>query len=85
MLYINPEFGTLENFAGILFIIVGALCINIHMMVNMNRQTQNNDLVILAKNYDDFSMHSTLRESLHFKQDNADLKVNKTKKQKLYI
>lgn len=65
IIYITPEVGFHSNVAGFIFLVVGLLCILMNLIISSNTQNESNDLIILSKNYEDFSNNS-LRESLNF-------------------
>jgi hypothetical protein len=60
-----PEVGHYSNIAGILFLIVGGLCLAIHFILASNYDVEHQDLVILKNNYEDFGQNS-YRESFNF-------------------
>ena len=60
----TPEVGFHSNIAGYILILISVLCIIIHYLISTTNDTQNNDLLIVAKNYEDFNISSG-RESLY--------------------
>ena len=51
-----------------MLLVIGILCIILYIMIKDNSQNKNNDIAIIAKNYDDFE-HSN-RESLNYPLNN---------------
>lgn len=63
----TPEVGWYSNIAGYILIIVSILCMIVHYLISAKNDTANNDLLIVARNYEDFNSGSG-RESLYLKK-----------------
>ncbi len=55
-------------YLGILMIITGILCRIIHNVLYMNKKIQENQLLIMSKNYDDFNYAASVRASLSYQK-----------------
>jgi hypothetical protein len=78
-IYSTPEIGKFSNYAGYAILIVGVLCIVIHIVVSGNQNNnENQDILAMKNNYDDFSQAS-MRESLNFPKNLRESNVRKSK------
>lgn len=64
--YLLSDYFDLSFITGILMIVSGIMCYLLHRALSMNQRIQENQLLVMSKNYDDFNNINSTRESLNF-------------------
>ena len=64
--YLVNDFFDYSFYVGLLMIITGILCYAMHNLIYMNKKLQDNQLLVMSKNYEDYNYTSSVRNSLNY-------------------